>query len=366
MKRTSNPKLAKALLHRNLLELSQISMQSTASMLQAWDSGKNDEFVFYAYKAFEQLEDGIDLLLELPDVDEDVALSESVVKQIGRCLGLAIHGFLSVKYQKGRQLAPASSPLFSAADCVQREERRYIRLLNQSRQAALQRNIGLIHQTFVEGLEVIRVELNYLVYHMAGQPSPVKRAGVAAIRTGLLARKYSMFLPACLHIMLRMTNTQRSAGLQQVASRREQLLRSTAGWLTAQSSFPSVELGESKRVVAVADTISWVDGDPGYTSITVSAGAVSELRVPRRNAIRIGISRGSWVFAEGNIRQVDNKTFLETTMIGLTDHAKEVWEDYLAIQVRPFYDLYPRSLNVGFELPDLEALGARNDLFGRI
>ena len=40
--------------------------------------------------------------------------------------------------------------------------------------------------------------------------------------------------------------------------------------------------------------------------------------------------------------------------------------EHLAAQVRPVYDLYPRSIDMGWDLPDLRAVGGRNDLLGRI
>jgi hypothetical protein len=361
----NNLKLAQSLLHRDLIELGQFALHNTARMLQEWDSGKYDKSVFLAHKVFEQIEDDIELLLELPKVDENVALSEATVKQLGRCLAVATYVFLSVKYHQGRLASPPTIHDL-LPDHVYQEERRYARLLMQSRQAARQRHIGLIYQTFHEGLDVIRVELNHLAHLMAGQPPTVKRASVAAVRVGSLARKYAMFLPACLHLMLRLTNTRRSAGLQQVALRREQLLRSTASWLTAQAHFPDAEPDDFKRIVAEVQAISWVDEDPGYTSITVAAGAVTELRVVRRNAMRAGIAQGSWVLTEGRIRQAGDQTFLEASLVGITDYAREVWEDYLAVQIRPIYNLYPRSLNIISELPNLEALSARNDLHGRL
>jgi len=361
----STAPIARIRLHRCLARLGQFALQDTAALLGAWDAARFEEFALLAYGVFERVESETVPLLELPSVDEDEALSESSLGLLSRCLAVAGHGFAAVKYHRGR-LEPRSDEPLSLLAALDLEERRYQLLLIATRQGARIGSVRLIHQALLDCIDAMRAEVGYIAQGLGGQPDAARRSGLAAVRAGLLARRYAMLAAACLHLMFRLANARKAAGIRQVANRRERLFRSKAAWVAAPSIVHVAEPDTDVPLTARCDAVSWVDDGDGYTSIEVAAGEVGELRVPRRNAMRAGLARGCWLFAEGTLRESGAGAFLEVSLLPTTSHAAEVWEDYLVTQARPVYDLYPRSIDMFWELPDLREPGARNELHGRL
>jgi hypothetical protein len=332
-------------------------------LLGAWNTNELDRFIRLSHRVFERIEHEIGIFVELTTVDEDEALSEQTLRVLSRCVAIAAHGFVATRYQRARLSPSADTPTHAA---LARLERRYHRLLMQSRQAARTQSARSVQRVLIDVLDAVRRDLGYLALVIGGQPDGTKRAHLAAIRVGALARRYAMLAAACLHLVFRLTNARKSSGLRQVAMNRERLRRSTSGWLAAQATFATAKVGTPARVIARTHSVSWVDEDDGYTSILISADALAELRIPRLNAMRAGVAQGSWILAEGTIRESGGQPFLEVGRVATAHHATEVWEDYLATQIRSAYDLHPRSLDLAWELPDLREIGAHNELHGRL
>jgi hypothetical protein len=352
-------------LSRLLPQANVLSLQGARNLLTAFDAGQGEGVELLALEIFEWLENVTEVLGSLADVDEDERVSEEAVHRIGRCAALAVHTHAAVGYQAAR-LSPLVEGSTLILTSLRRAERRYADLLLDTRLAARTGDADRLHDVMCTALEVARQDVAYLTRALGGQPDEVKAVDVAAVRAGAIARRLAMLTASCLHLMFRLTNNRKAAGLRQVAERRSVLARSSLDMLAATTQVQSAAVGSRVRLSARCEDVAWLDEGEGHTRMTVAAGEVTELRLPRRSAIRAGVAKGSWLYVHGELAEDGDTTYVEVDVLPTTEHAGEVWEDYLVTQVRGEYDLVPRSIDMGWELPDLREIGGRNDLYGRI
>jgi len=361
----STVSLARVRLHRQLIELGRVSPGKGIAMLSAFDAGQGEGVATLAIQFLEWLAIESSGLIDLSAADEDEALSQIVIDDLMRSVAVAVHAFAGTKYQAGRLGSASENPdLILVA--IRRAERRYRDLLLDTRVAAETGAAPLLHDVLLTSLETVTVDIGYITQALGGHEDAAKVGKLAAVRVGLISRRYAMLCAACLHLLYRLTNARKTTGLRQVAEGRTQLARNAREMRAALTAVQGAAVGDTIRLSARCDAIAWVDDGDGHTLITVSAGELTELRLARRNAMRAGVAEGSWLYVKGALREEGGARFLEIDLLPTTTHAADIWEDYLVTQVRPAYDLAPRSIDMGWEFPDLRKIGARNDLHGRL
>lgn len=354
---------ARHLLNQQLTDLGWFAIQQTKELLLAFDSGQGEGVPILAHGVFQRLEKMN--LQDLSITDENENLSETTLQNLSRCVAVATHAYASAKYQIGRLAPMDENPTFILA-AIDRTESRYSGLLLDTRRAARNSRVARLREILLACLDAVKIDVGYIMQTLGGRQDTIKSNKLIAVRAATIARRYAMLSAACLQLMFRLTNTRKAAGLRQVAERRTQLMRSASEILAAIPTAQGMAPGNIMRLSARCDSIGWIDVEDGYTAISVAAGQVTELRLPRRNAMRAGIAQGSWLYVQGVIGEDNGVTFLEIGLLPTTNNAVDIWEDYLVTQVRPVYDLYPRSIDMGWEFPDLREIGARNDLHGRL
>ncbi len=354
---------ARLLLHRQLTELRQFAVHRNEALLSAFDSGQAEGVPSLAHGVFEKLKETD--LSGLSISDENEMLSDSTLQALSRCLAVAVHTYALAKYHNGR-LEPIEEEPAHILRAIGRAERHYRGLLLDTRIAARNSMITHLRKVLIDGLDVVMGDIAYIAQTLGGQQDIVKSNKLAAVRAGVIARRYAMLSAACLQLMFRLTNNRKAAGLRQVAERRGQLMPLDKDMLAAITVVSNATPGSRLRLSARCESVSWVDVDDGYTAIFVAAGQVTELRLARRNAMRAGVAEGSRLYAEGMLKDDEGRIFLDIERLSTSTSAVDVWEDYLVTEVRSVYDLYPGSIDMSWEFPDLRRAGARNDLHGRL
>jgi len=345
--------------------LRQFATDRVIEILAAYDRDAGSGVAPLALDAFDRLVDGSVSLSDLPVVTEDQVLSERAVVRLARLASVAVHAYISARYQAGRLSPIVEDPAYILR-AIRRIETRYAGLLLDTRTAAKSSRIERLAGAFAAGLDVVAGDLAYAAVALAGQDDARKSSELAAIRLANVTRRMAMLSGAVLMLMFRLTNSAKAAGLRQVAQNRAQLSRPWAEMLAAVPIVAGAAVGDRVRLQARCTEVTWVDDGDGYTRITVDAGQVSELRLTRRNAQRAGLVKGAWLYLAGTLAEDSGTSFLPIDRVPISDHATDIWEDYLISETRPAYDLVPGSIDMLWELPDLREIGGRNELHGRL
>ncbi len=353
------------LLHSELRQLRQFATGRVIDILAAYDRDATAGVSPLSLDAFDRLVGGTMTLSKLPVVTEDQVLSERAVERLARLAAVAVHAHISARYQAGR-LAPTTEDPTFILRAIGRAETRYAALLLDTRSAAKSGRIERLAKALSASLDTVAGDLAYAAVALGGQDETQKSAGLAAIRVAHATRRLAMLSASTLMLMFRLTNSAKAAGLRQVAQNRTQLARPWAEMLAAVTRVTGASVGDRVRLQARCTDISWIDDGDGYTRVSVNAGQVSQLRLPRRNAQRAGLARGSWVYLAGTLTEDAGVSFLQVGLVPISVNAAKVWEDYLISETRSAYNLVPGSIDMLWELPDLHQIGGRNELHGRL
>jgi len=352
-------------LHSELRGLRQFANDRVFELLAAYDREAGAGVSPLALEVFGRLSDGAATLTELPVVAENPVLSESAIKKLARLAAVAVHTHIATRYQAGR-MAPVSEDPTYILRAIGRAEAQYAELLLDTRTAAKSGRVERLANVLAGCLNTTSGDLAYASVALAGQRDGPQSTGLAAVRVAHLCRRIAMLSAASLMLMFRLTNTVKAAGLRKVAKNRSRLARPWAEMLTAVPQVVGATTGDQVRLLTRCVDIAWVDDGDGFTRIIVDAGQVSELRLPRRNAQRAGLAKGSWLYLAGTLAEDAGTVFLQVGLLPISANASDIWEDYLISEARPAYDLVPGSIDMLWELPDLREIGGRNELHGRL
>lgn len=352
-------------LHSELRHLRRFAHDRIFQLLSAYDRDSASAVRPLAVGAYDRLIAALATLSELPNVNEQLALSEPSVNKLAKLAAVAIHSHISSQYQAGR-LTPMAEDTALVLRAIGQAEARYRELLLSTRTAAKSGRIQRLANAFIDGLESVNGNIAYAAIALAGQDDDVKSTQLAAVRLAHITRRMAMLSAAMLLLMFRLTNASKASGLKQVAENRAQLARSEAELFAAVPQVNGIAVGDRVRLQTRCNEIDWVDEDDGYTRISVDAGQVTELRLSRRNAQRAGLSKGSWLYLAGTLADDDGAQFLQVGLRAVSSNAADVWEDYLISETRSIFDLVPGSIDMLWELPDLREIGGRNELHGRL
>ncbi|MEM1190155.1 MAG: hypothetical protein AAGI72_16615 [Pseudomonadota bacterium] len=356
---------ARLITERLLVQLAEFAAEQSVGLLTAYDRRELVQARLLAEDALDTLDAGMSDLLGLSAVDEDAALSEASSQELSALAAVSAHALAAIAYEQGRQTPVEESPTLIML-ALRRVERRYRDLLMDSRVAAETGDGSIVREVFTACVESLRGDVGYLARSLAGQDDAVKADALAAIRLSAVSRRLCMLACACPHLLFRLTNSRKAAGVKQVAERRTRLMQADREMLAALRRVEDVSEGDVLRISARCQSVQFVEEDDGYTAITVDAGQLKELRLDRRNAQRVGVTEEAWLYLKGEVRSDGESQFLSVNPRPVSEEAGEVWEDYLITQVRDAYDLVPGSIDMQWEFPPMQNFGARNDLYGRL
>lgn len=361
----STASLATFGLQSELRRLRHFAVHQVSELLAAYDRDADPRLSPLALEACDRLVSGARTLMDLPVVDEDEVLSERTVTRLARLAAVTVHAHASARYQAGRLAPMAEDPAFILR-AIERAERRYAALLLDTRTAARSGRIERLVAVLEATLDAARGDIAYAAIALAGKDTATRSTALAAIRLAHVTRRMAMLSAASLLLMFRLTTTAKAAGLRRVAESRRKVARPWAEMLAAVPRVTGASIGDRVRLQAHCTDIAWVEEGDGFTRITVDAGQVSELRLARRNAQRVGVAKGSLLYLAGTVAEDAGTTFLQVGLVPVATHSADIWEDYLISEVRPAYDLVPGSIDMLWELPDLKQVGGRNELHGRL
>lgn len=198
-------------------------------------------------------------------------------------------------------------------------------------------------------------------------PVEQRRIGSLGLRGADLARRVAMLLAASVMVLRRMSTGPGQAGMKRIATNRTSLRRyGTAHWLGQQPLRSLPDEAEQQVVAGEIAEIGWVERpDIPYSYVRLTDGA--ELRVHRRDIKLNGTVPGALIWIRGKV-EVDGsgEKILVAHFEGPGSHAPVFWEDWLADEVRPAYDLYPRVIDANWELPPLGVQYCAGDLLSRL
>jgi hypothetical protein len=358
---------SKLLLHRNLIKFGAVSRRAVALMLNQWRVEAYSDVKASAFDFLVQSEQLIPGLIDIGKVAENEHLSdEMMLREISQCHAIAIHNYLSIKYHEGQIDSPGNriEDLHSA---VSIEENFYHHQLNKTHYAAKNGDIQMLAGVLLDLNRRTQKEMKDMAEAIGSLNNEEKSIYLVAIRCSSLIRRFAMLSAASVLLLFRFSNNLKLSGLRQVADRRKQLRRSNRQWLSSLTSLYAATLGSEVSLSTNAIKVQWVDNEGiGYSTIQVSGGVIKEVRIARRNLLRVGVCEGSCLLINGKIEITDNVQFLSIRFIEISKYARTVWEDYLVEQSRKIYNLYPRSLDMEWEIPSIKSVGARNDFLGRI
>ncbi|MEL7047003.1 MAG: hypothetical protein AAGL66_18610, partial [Pseudomonadota bacterium] len=208
---------------RLLVQLAEFAAEQSVGLLTAYDRGDLAQSRLLAEDALDTLLAGMPDLLGLSAVDEDEALSDAVLQELSALSAVAAQTLASIAYEQGRR-TPADESPSRLLPALKRVERRYRDLLMDSRVAAESGNATIVCEVFTACIECLRGDVGYLARSLAGEDDAVKADELAAIRVSTVARRLAMLAAACPHLLFRLTNTRKAAGVRQVAERRTRLM----------------------------------------------------------------------------------------------------------------------------------------------
>lgn len=197
-------------------------------------------------------------------------------------------------------------------------------------------------------------------------PVQQRRIGNLGLRSTDLSRRLALLLAGCVLIMRRMSTGPGEAGMRRIAANRTTLRRyDTAQWQGLEPLHSRPE-GDNQVVTGEIASIGWVDRpEIPYSYVRLTDGA--ELRVHRRDIKLNGTVPGALIWVRGKVELDESgHKILVAHFEGPGNHAGDVWEDWLADETRPAYDLYPRVIDANWEFPPLRVQYSTGDLLSRL
>lgn len=270
-----------------------------------------------------------------------------------RCLAKALHCRFHTAF---------SSTGLSQTDDIEEElgalEARYDSWLQRSHLASLAGDhwaIGkLLFDVAADGADAI----DDLCTGVAGLLESERGRALVGLRVSVLARRATMLTAALVMLFWRTLIGSQRAGLVRVAEGRSRLRRYEPALAGSRATLEDVEDLTRLTFSALVTDTGWIERPRvPYSFATTKAGV--EIRVHRRDLQGIGVAPGRWVWVRGKAESEAGKRLVVAEFEGPGQHARTYWEDWLADEVRPAYDLYPKVIDMAWEYPQL---GGRSDI----
>lgn len=177
-----------------------------------------------------------------------------------------------------------------------------------------------------------------------------------------------MLAGACVLLEHRMRNNRLRATTAELAALRKTLMRLEPRPAQTLRGLSRPLVGRTRvSLLGLARQINWVERPEKPYGEMRLAPWNHLVRLPYKSFKRHGVSPGAVVIVTGKVKDdCEAGLLLEVEQEGPTTHAATVWEDWLATELRPQYDLHPASLRAAWELPAFGAPSGRLDLLTRV
>lgn len=261
--------------------------------------------------------------------------------------------------------AAAPADRAAAADAVARAERHHLASLATMHRAARGGVPTPALSALWDGLFDMSRHPAARACALAGGLGRAGRADRAlGLRASIVARRTAMLAAATVVIHRRLLDPRLRRGLAGIAARRGVLWRARPQPRLARRSPLGAAPMERIEVVGHVTATGWVDRPRIPYSFARCDGF--EVRFHHRNMAAIGVAAGRHLWARGKAEADGDLPIVVGELEGPGTHAGAVWEDWLAAEARPAYDLYPRLLDMACEFPRLGDRGGSLDLIARL
>ncbi len=320
---------------------------------------------------YQQSEVSEDVLAMLPKKAGQLFFSKGQALQLGQAISTLIHITLWDAFTDGLREGGKKAPKNWRADW-RRQHTQYQGTLKRLREAALQQDLTLC-ASCLRNLSVRALVELPKICKEAGKASAYarKESHTSSSHFGLqisnLSRKTAMLAGAAALLCQRLSSSRSSEATRQIAERRTTLMREGMDLRQMDLVLDDLAHGQLINVAGRVKEVVWEERPKKPVSIIRLEQGQCELLVPYKSMRRQGLAAGSYCWCLGKVkRPASSKPYIEVEQEGPNQHAGEVWEDWLATQTRPFYDLYPASVEMVWEFPEQGHFGSMLDFLTRV
>jgi hypothetical protein len=186
------------------------------------------------------------------------------------------------------------------------------------------------------------------------------------LQASALGRRSVMLATAGLLLQWRLHNRHTASATRRIAASRTSLRRDLPRLGSARRDLTGAAPGTRARLFGRASAVTFEERPNRPRSTVTLQDAACTLVAPFRSLPRRGILAGAAIWADGRVETGgDGRPFLKVDLEGPGQHARTVWEDWLAALARPVYDLHPGTLHMEWDLP-AEPHAAGLDLMARL
>jgi hypothetical protein len=295
--------------------------------------------------------------------------SEVRAESIARSIAVGVHLRLHRSFDRGLGSESGRGPTRSLTERITEEERRYRAFLRRSRQEAAGSEPGGLLDMLGELTDRAQGLLGFLAERAAmASAAEDREGGKLGLRVSALGRRYAMLAAALVMLDWRYRNPRTAWSTARIALSRERLARPAVVFPLTAHTLAGREPGTQRAVFARIANVDWIDRPRKPYSSADMKGVTGSLVVPYKSLRHQGATDGVYVWAKGKIKQPDKDAppLLEVEFEGSGNHARHVWEDWLAVLARDAYELHPGSLYMEWEYPRLGLVGSSSDLHARI
>lgn len=288
---------------------------------------------------------------------------DGVVGLLARNLAGAAHMHANIAFDRGLAAPRAASAKLTAR--LAREERALVEALGRVRRAAIAGTTSEVRDVLLGRAQAAFGELAAICFEAARASRHAATASELGVRASVLARRNAMLLAASLLLEESLRDAKRATRIQKDAKARTSLSRLAVPAFLGRPTLQTARPGKRMRVLARVRDVEWQEGLAKPRSVARLVRDDEAIVVPHKSMGHQGVTSGAVVWGEGTIKRETDELRLEIAFLPLTTHARRVWEDWLAVFARPAYDLYPGSLRLEWELPELGMGEASADFYAR-
>lgn len=344
-----------------------INAQVASLRSAALDSGVvDDEALDAVVDQLARIPDAVD---EMPSPDQDsypweAPIDDDAALVLAAAPAIVVHLASQLAFRSGSDEPAAAGWDPGLAAAVAGAETEHLELLAEAWEAAETSDVELMRALYAHVLGSL-VDLVELCAAVGALDADARRVAHLGLRTCAVARRRAMIAAALVQLLRRASTPRGAAGLRRITSGRGVATRHEPDLWTASTSIDGVDEGDSTRFVGLVTETGWVDRPEIPYSFARTTGDV-EVRVHHRDVQRSGLQTGSLLWVHGKVEDLDGAPGIVAHFEGPGSHAGEVWEDFLADDVREAYDLYPNVVEAVWEFPVCTARNGAADLLGRI
>ncbi len=187
--------------------------------------------------------------------------------------------------------------------------------------------------------------------------------GAKRVELAHTSRRVTALIAVCPLIQYRANSSRLRGSTGALAQRRTRLVRRAS--MRGRSRFDHLPPLARTTVLGRTSDVAFVDRpDRPYTRLRLTVDA--DLRVHFKNLLRCGLTRDLWVQGRAKVEPPDEGwPYAVCEFEGPSTESSGVWEDWLHEQVRDWYDMAPRSVDLVWDYPDPSRPHGAGDLLCR-